>query len=535
MCKEQSNPNNNKDNKDDDSIRKSITFPLKLNNNRNDTNETNETSKVSNKVNNLVDKNKVNNDSNSVNKNKLVTGKKFNSSNTNTSTLYNTYNNLKIPKTNNNTDNKSNNINKILNSSYVNNSIKSNPNNLNSSKKKRNIDKKLTQFAARINNYYNKNNTENKYSKITLNKKRGSIPDNNVFNFNKYLTTSSKNQTIYRTKKEGNRINFYNQLNIITSTIKNDNNNNNNNNNNYNTTIERNRHNSIHTKYYSSSNKILSLDNIKNSYSEIREKKEKIIKIFKNNKKITSREESFYILATSPILRLNEQLIFSRATKNVRNVLPINNILNNHNIFLNAKANELIKEISLCEKTIKTPFTASKIADITLNFITSVDEQEFKDFDILESNKDTIRNYYIFLKLLYILINVSYDKDLEGKKLKNYLFEKLRKKGFKNLKDYLYYIYIAKKEDINIVHKIEIINNDIINKYPEALSFQETFKICRFTAFTIYLIKEIINYANNIKDTIELKLKAQNFLEIVIGKIDKFQNKNNKIKKKKYN
>ena len=100
---------------------------------------------------------------------------------------------------------------------------------------------------------------------------------------------------------------------------------------------------------------------------------------------------------------------------------------------------------------------------------------------------------------------------------------------------YLYYIYIAKKEDINIVHKIEIINNDIINKYPEVLSFQETFKICRFTAFTIYLIKEIINYANNIKDTIELKLKAQNFLEIVIGKIDKYQNKNNKIKKKKYN
>ena len=528
MCKERTNPNNNKDNKDD-SIRKSITFPIKKVNQRNDTNETNETSKVSNKI-NIVDKNKDNNKSNSVNKNKLITGKKFIYSNTNTSTLYSNYNNMKIPKTNNYND-KSNYINKILNSSYANNSLKINPTNLNNSKKKRNIDKKLSQFAAKINYYYNKNqinNNENKYAKNTfdkLNKKRGSIPDNNVFNFSKYLSNTSKNQTIYRSKKEGNRISFYNQLNIITSTVKNDNNNNN-----YNTTIDKNKPNSIYNK--TSSSKVLSLDNVLNLYSEIKEKKDKIIKIFKSNKKITSREESFYILSTSPILRLNEQIIFSRATKNVRNVLPINNILKNHNIFLNAKANELMNEISLCEKTIKMPFTASKIADITLNFITSLDEQEFKDFDILETNKETVRIYYIYLKILYILINISYDKDLEGKKLKNYLFEKIKKKGFKNLKDYLYHIYIAKKEGINIVNKIEIINNDIIKKYPEVLSFQETFKICRFTAFTIYLIKEIINYANNIKDTIELKLKAQNLLEIVIGKIDKFQNKNNKVKKK---
>ena len=525
MCKEHNNSNNNKD----DSIRKSITFPIKKDN-RNDTNETNETSKVSNKINNIVDKNKVNNESYSENKSKLIAGKKNNISNTNTSNLYNNYNNIKMPKTNNNNNDKPNNINKVLNSSYANNSMKANANNVNNSRKKRNIDNKLTQFAAKINNYYNKTQISNtdKYSKNTidkLNKKRGSIPDNNLFNFSKYLTTSSKNQTIYKTKKEGNRINFYNQLNIITSTVKNDNNNN------FNTTIVRSRPYSIYHK--ASSNKVLSLDNIMNSYSEIREKKDKIIKIFKNNKKITSREESFYILSTSPILRLNEQLIFSRATKNVRNVLPINNILKNHNIFLNAKANELINEIALCEKTIRMPFTASKIADITLNFITSLDEQEFKDFDILENNKDSIRIYYIYLKLLYILLNVNYDKDLEGKKLKKAIFEKIKKKGFQNLRDYLYHIYIAKKEDINIVNKIDIINNEIINKNPEVLSFHETFKICRFTAFTIYLIKEIINYANNIKDTVELKFKAQNLLEIVIRKIDKIQNKNSKLKKKK--
>ena len=533
MCKEHNNSNNK-----DDSIRKSTTFPTKKKNHGNDTsetNESNETSKILNKINNIVtDKTKNNNESNSNNKNKLLyekIGKKINYNNINTNNnIYNNYNNMKLTKTNN--IDKNYNLNKTLNSSYINNSMKSNVNSLNKSKKKRNIDKKLSQFAAKINNYNKSqmNNTENKYSKNTferLNKKRGSIPDNNIFNFNKYLATSSKNQTIYKSKKEGNRINFYNQLNIITSTVKNDNNN-------FNTTVERKRASSIYKKNCSS-NKVLSIDNIMNLYSEIREKKDKIIKIFKNNNKITSREESFYILATSPILRLNEQLIFSRATKNIRNVLPISNILKNHNIFLNAKANELINEISLCEKTIRMPFIASKIADITLNFITSIDEQEFRDYDILENNKNAIKNYYIFLKLLYILLNSNYDKDLDGKKLKNNLFEIIKKKGFKNIKDYLYYIYIAKKEDMNIVTKIEVINNEIINKYPEVISFQETFKICRFTGFTIYLIKEIINYANNIKDTFELKFKAQNLLEIVIGKIDRMQNKNSKIKKKKYN
>ena len=437
---------------------------------------------------------------------------------------------MKITKPNN--DKYSNNLNKTFNSSYVNSSFKTNSNNSNN-KKKRNFDKKLSQYAAKINNYYNKyqlNSSElkgfqNKYSKNNferLNQKRSSIPiDNNLFNFNKYLNSANKNQTIYKPKKEGNKTNFYNQLNIITSTIKNNN-----------VPTERNRPYSVTYKNFSS-NKVLSVDNIVNSYSEIKEKKDKIIKIFKNNKKITSKEESFYILATSPVLRLNEQLIFSRATKNIRNVLPINNILKNHNIFLNAKANELMKEIALCEKRIKMPFTASKIADITLNFITSLDEQEFRDFDILETNKEAIKIYYIYIKLLYVLLNISYDRDLEGKKLKNYLFEKIKKKGFKHLRDYLYYIYIAKKEDMNIMAKIDIINNEIVKKFPDILSFQENLKICRFTAFTIYLIKEIINYANNIKDTFELKFKAQNLLNIVMGKIDKIQNRYMKIKKKK--
>jgi hypothetical protein len=62
------------------------------------------------------------------------------------------------------------------------------------------------------------------------------------------------------------------------------------------------------------------------------------------------------------------------------------------------------------------------------------------------------------------------------------------------------------------------------------LDYHESLKICRFLGFSNYLIKEIINYANNIKDIFVLKIKAQNFLDIVLEKIDKMKNIN--IKKK---
>ena len=51
--------------------------------------------------------------------------------------------------------------------------------------------------------------------------------------------------------------------------------------------------------------------------------------------------------------------------------------------------------------------------------------------------------------------------------------------------------------------------------------------MCRFIAFTNYLIKEIINYANNVYDMFELKYRAQNLLDKVYEKIDKIKKKNN--------
>ena len=457
--------------------------------------------------------------------------KKLNFNNNHSNNIYNNYVNMKVSKDNNKN---SNNFNKTFTSSNTNKTLQNNLNLNNTSVKKRKSDKKLSQYAAKINNYYNKytlNNSDmkgfshkNTKNFELANKKRSSIPENGkYFNFNKYMITGNKYQSLYKSKKENNnKTNTTSQVNNSLSLNKN----------NYiHSFTDRMRANSINTRNSfdnKKSNKYL--DNLITSYSAIQSKKEKIINIFKENKKITSKEESYYILSISPILRLSEQLIFSRASKNIRKVLPLDTVLNNHNIFLNMKAKELINEINLCEKRIKTPFSASKIADITLNFITSLDEQEFKDFDILETNKEIVNIYYTYIKLLFYLFNINYDNNLDGKKLKNNLYEKVKEKGFKHLRDYLYHIYIAKKEDINIVNKIEIINSEIISNYPDLLNIQESIKICRFTAFANYLLKEIISYANNIKDTCELKFRAQYLLEIVMGKIGKIQNKSNKLK-----
>ena len=498
-------------------------------------NENKKTSKKNNEIYDLIQHEQKNEELNttSISNNRLIyeTIKKklnFNNSNNITNNIYNNYINNKISKEKN-----SNILNKTFNANPIKNNLNINNNNSMQIKKS---NKKVSQYAAKINNYYNKyslNNNNNlkgigaNTSKTLniLNKKRGSIPDNKLIcNINnKYEISSNKYQSLYKSKMESIKNNFYKPQNITNSANKNNISN-----------VDKPRAASINNRATLKRNNQVK-DNIIDSLSQMQEKKEKVINIFKNNKNISQREETFYILSTSPILRLSEQLIFSRASKNVKRVLPIETLFNNHSVFLNIKAKELIEEISLCEKRLKMPFSASKIADITLNFITSLDEQEFKDFDILESNKEIINYYYVYIKLLYILFNINYSEDLDGKKLKSNLFEKVKERGFKYLRDYLYYIYIAKKEEIKIFEKIDIINNEIINKIPNLLNIQDSFKICRFYAFANYLICEIINYGNNLKSIVELKFRAQNFLDIVLEKIEKLQNKNSKLKmKKKY-
>lgn len=165
---------------------------------------------------------------------------------------------------------------------------------------------------------------------------------------------------------------------------------------------------------------ILTLDEIATSYNEMKEKRNKIINKFKGEK-ISPRQQSLYILATSPVLRLCEQIIFSHASENLKKVLSIDNILKNHNIFLNAKANELQNEICLCEKRINTPFVASKIADITLNFIQNRDEIDFMTLsDNYGENNDEMKDYYNYVKLDGIAIG-NHEFDYGVEKLKDHI------------------------------------------------------------------------------------------------------------------
>lgn len=391
-------------------------------------------------------------------------------------------------------------------------------------------DKKVNQFTAKINKFSNKNTLNN--NKDSFNEKsfdfaqnidkRYSMADNsNFLNFSnqKYMDTANKNNKNKKEKESSKNINF--QLS------------NNKNNLDYNNSINDGNKADLISKKKTFTKKNTT-GNVINSLSEIKDKRNKIINIFKKNKKVTSKEEAYYILATSPLLRLTEQIIFSRATNNVKKVLSIDTILGNHKVFMRNKKNELMNEISLCEKRIKIPFTASKIADITLNFITSSDEEEFKELDMYETNNDIITTYNIFIKILYILFDLEYDNKSDGKKMKKYLFDKVKEKGFAQIRDYLYHIYIAKKERINIAAKIDKINK-LMEKSPILQNFHESMKICRFTGFTIYLIQEIIVFGNNIKDTFELKYKAKNLLDIVKEKSEKLEYKNIKSKLNKQN
>ena len=254
-------------------------------------------------------------------------------------------------------------------------------------------------------------------------------------------------------------------------------------------------------------------------------------KLLKKNKNLSIRQKAFYLLSTSHILRLKEQIIFACSDSIIKSNLTIPDILKNHEIFLESKINELNEEINLCSDKINKPFIASKIAEVTLNFITNLDEQEFKDFDIFTKKKEEIKLYYNLIKILYLLLDEQFDKNDDNNKIKNELFHKINEKGFKSLKDYLYFYYITNKRKIYDIKYIEEIN-EITKNEPTIINKTYFFRMNRFMAFSIYLIREIINFGNNTKDIIELKIKTKQFLVIVIEKLNKIKNKNNNIIKK---
>ena len=259
-------------------------------------------------------------------------------------------------------------------------------------------------------------------------------------------------------------------------------------------------------------------NSVQQENSKINQQQQKIRNLSRRNtKNLSKKEKAFYLLSKSPVLRLIERLIFGRSTQNVREVQSVSDILNRHKIFLKNKIKELEEEINECDKKINVPFNASKTAEITFNFILTKDEEEFKRFIIFMETDEEEKEYNIYIKLIYLLFDENYE-GVEVDKLDEHFYEIINKKGFKNIKDYLYHIYIKKNENINIIHNIDKIN-ELLKEAPNLIGDHFNNKICRFVLFTSFLISEIVEYGNDIKNTIELKIKTKAFIDIIKNKL----------------
>ena len=253
-----------------------------------------------------------------------------------------------------------------------------------------------------------------------------------------------------------------------------------------------------------------------------------------NNSNLTIKEKALYILVKSPIVSLTSQFILSRSSSNLKHIISKSDILLNYELYLNNKIKNFEEKQLLYDEKIKSVFNSTKIAEITLNFITSQNEEQFNEnYNLLYINKENNNFIYYknYVKIIYYIINESFmdenNNEINENKLLANLYDILNKKGFKKIKDYLYFLFISKqnkKENI-FMNNIDKINKLILNESPRLLQYEESLKNCRFIVFSIYLIKEIIDYGNMITKTIELKEEENDFIKKMKKKLEKFHNK----------
>ena len=233
------------------------------------------------------------------------------------------------------------------------------------------------------------------------------------------------------------------------------------------------------------------------------------------------KEKAFYLLAHSPVLRLCERIIFARSSNNLRAMITIKELLKNNSIFLEDTINELKNKLKVCIENVSVKFKASKISEITLNFLISSEEEEFKKFYFSNEKEGLKKDFYSYLKILFLLFNENAD-DIEDKYLKSKLYEKIRTKGYNSIKDYLYQLYIKNKEENHILENIDAIN-EILEQNPKILKFNYFLKFNRFISFTTYIINEIITYANDMKNNMVLKIETQKLLGVVQAKLENYK------------
>ena len=502
----------------------SLKFFEKLNFN---TNKNNKSLKITN-VNEII---------NPLNKNKQINANKeiiqiYNKDKNNLKNKNNEKISINIIKTKKENDIENNN----LSSSY------SNLNNINSMIGTNNNPFEYNKGAKLINDNYRTIDLERKFSenkkktklskvkieKITRNISNPTIVNNNNQLYKKKINIDSspvyKNEQFYNTSDKSP---------IILKKINNENNNDNDND-------KENENNII-----SDTKKLSIIDipapscnnnsNNRTNTDRIYNNKIKILNVLNNNTNLTSKERALYILLNSSILPLTSQFILSRSSNNIRNIVLKKDILLNYQLYLISKIRDYEeKQLSYNEK-IKSVFNPTKIAEITLNFITTQSEKMFNEHYVLLSNNKNDNNfiyYKNYVKIIYYIINEKLEDEnkleISENRLLTNLYNILNKKGYNNIKDYLYFIFISNnnthKENI-FMNNIDKINEIIQNEAPKLLCFDESLKMCRFIAYSLYLIKEIIDYANLIKKTIKIKIEEEELIQNMKSILHKYNNK----------
>ena len=249
------------------------------------------------------------------------------------------------------------------------------------------------------------------------------------------------------------------------------------------------------------------------------------------NLNLSIKEKAYLSLSKSHILPLHHQIIFSRSTNNVKKLITKKDILKNYELFLKNKINDYEKKIILYNEKIKSVFAPTKIAEITLNFITNYKEIEFKDnYDkLIYDKKDYNFKYYKnYIKILYYIINEKNVEKISDENLLSNLYKILEKKGYKNIKDYIYFLFISSKnvkKENYFMENMDKIDDIINNEVPKLLDFHESTKMCKFIGFSLFLIKEIIDFGNIIKNTTNLEIETKNFIEELRVCLNKFRSK----------
>jgi hypothetical protein len=277
------------------------------------------------------------------------------------------------------------------------------------------------------------------------------------------------------------------------------------------------------------SNSNSSLSPIKSKASEnkinLKEDSNKTKVVIPKIKDLSKKENAYLILSYSKCLRLTERMIFARSSPKLREAISKRQILDTNKLYLTEKVKELYKKVEICDEKLKNKFTASKTAEMTLNFITNNIENEFK-LNILENfdEKEKMLSYN-YVKLLYLLLDENYE-NIKNENLIKELSQNISNRGFSTIKDYIYFIYIKNSKENKIIDNIDKIKN-IISDSPKLMDFNNSIKSDnKFVSYSCYLFKEIINFVNEKVDTFNLKNDCVNLIGIVNSKINLYIEKN---------